>query len=281
MQAQRTDDRDRAVRDSVAGLGLLSTGTPSAACTICTTRSPNCRPRLRIPQSGGSGCLSPAGDEPGSGGPGLVQLPAVRFATRIGEALVWTAFALEFAVMIAVVDRKLKYCVKHWIDMLVIVLPLLAFLRSLQLARLVRLHQIGKFTRLYRLRGSVVRAQRGAVVASVVERGLCAIHRGNLPGCRTRWPRKSAISKPCAGRSAISNGKSSDKRRQVAAPPDARREHREGGEVSLKPQSPVRVSRCRRVPLARGAPAGPHLQVPVTNWTNGCIMELRVADRPV
>ena len=83
-------------------------------------------------------------------------------------------------------------------------------------------------------------------------RALVAIHRGNLPGCRTCWPRKSAISKPCAGRSAISNGKSSDKRRQVAAPPDARREHREGGEVSLKPQSPVRVSRCRRVPLARG-----------------------------
>jgi hypothetical protein len=100
------------------------------------------------------------------------QLPAVRFATRIGEALIWTAFALEFTVMIAVVDRKLKYCVKHWIDILVIVLPLVAFLRSLRLARLARLHQIGRFTRLYRLRGSVVRAQRGAVVASVVERGL-------------------------------------------------------------------------------------------------------------
>ena len=103
---------------------------------------------------------------------------------RIGEALIWTAFALEFTVMIAVVDRKLKYCWQHWIDILVIVLPLVAFLRSLRLARLARLHQIGKFTRLYRLRGSVVRAQRAiAVVASVVERGLlCAIHKSNSPG---------------------------------------------------------------------------------------------------
>jgi hypothetical protein len=100
------------------------------------------------------------------------QLPSVRFATRIGEALIWTAFALEFLVMIAVVDRKLKYCLKHWIDILVIVLPLVAFLRSLRLARLARLNQIGRFTRLYRLRGSVVRAQRGMVVASVVERKL-------------------------------------------------------------------------------------------------------------
>ncbi len=45
-------------------------------------------------------------------------------------------------------------------------------MRSLRLARLARLNQIGRFTRLYRLRGSVVRAQRGAVVASVVERKL-------------------------------------------------------------------------------------------------------------
>jgi voltage-gated potassium channel len=98
--------------------------------------------------------------------------PAVRFVTRIGEALIWAAFALEFTVMISVVDRKLRYCRQHWIDILVIVLPLIAFLRSLRLARLARLHQIGRFTRLYRLRGSIVRAQRGAVVASVVERKL-------------------------------------------------------------------------------------------------------------
>jgi voltage-gated potassium channel len=106
--------------------------------------------------------------------------PAVRFATRVGEALIWAAFALEFTVMISVVDRKLKYCLRHWIDILVIVLPLIAFLRSLRLARLARLHQIGKFTRLYRLRGSVVRAQRGAVVASVVERKLLRNPRKHL-----------------------------------------------------------------------------------------------------
>jgi len=100
------------------------------------------------------------------------QLPSVRFATRIGEALIWAAFALEFMVMIAVVERKLKYCLKHWIDILVIVLPLVAFLRSLRLVRLARLNQVGRFTRLYRLRGSVVRAQRGMVVASIVERKL-------------------------------------------------------------------------------------------------------------
>jgi hypothetical protein len=91
--------------------------------------------------------------------------PALR-----ARLVIWTAFALEFLVMIAVVDRKLKYCLKHWIDILVIVLPLVAFLRSLRLARLARLNQIGKFTRVYRLRGSVVRAQKGLVVASVIER---------------------------------------------------------------------------------------------------------------
>jgi hypothetical protein len=98
--------------------------------------------------------------------------PAVRFATRVGEALIWAAFALEFTVMISIVERKFRYCRQHWIDLLVIVLPLIGFLRSLRLVRLARLQQVGKFTRLYRLRGSVLRAQRGMVVASVVERKL-------------------------------------------------------------------------------------------------------------
>jgi hypothetical protein len=128
-----------------------------------------------VVQSQNAAAIDPSAEPATSQVPAILawaQVPAVRFATRIGEALVWTAFALEFAVMIAVVDRKLKYCVKHWIDILVIVLPLVAFMRSLRLARLARLHQIGRFTRLYRLRGSVVRAQRGMVVASVAERRL-------------------------------------------------------------------------------------------------------------
>jgi hypothetical protein len=104
----------------------------------------------------------------------VAHQPAVRLATRIGEALIWTAFALEFVVMISVVDRKLRYCLQHWIDILVIVLPLIGFLRMLRLARLARLNQLGRFTRLYRLRGSVLRAQRGMVVASFLDR---VIHR--------------------------------------------------------------------------------------------------------
>jgi voltage-gated potassium channel len=104
----------------------------------------------------------------------VAHRPSVRLATRIGEALIWAAFALEFVVMTSVVDRKLRYCLQHWIDILVIVLPLVGFLRTLRLARLARLNQLGRFTRLYRLRGSVLRAQRGMIVASFVDR---VIHR--------------------------------------------------------------------------------------------------------
>jgi hypothetical protein len=104
----------------------------------------------------------------------MAHQPSVRLATRVGEALIWTAFALEFVVMISVVDRKLRYCLQHWIDILVIVLPLIGFLRMLRVARLARLNQLGRFTRLYRLRGSVLRAQRGMIVASFLDR---VIHR--------------------------------------------------------------------------------------------------------
>ena len=156
------------------------------------------------------------------------QLPAVRFATRIGEALIWTAFALEFTVMIAVIDRKLKYCLKHWIDILVIVLPLVAFMRSLRLAR---------------FRGSIRSANSRVCIACAARScgpsgarswcrlsnaGCFAIRKSSSPGFGTRSPRKSANSKPCAGKSAISNGRSSDKLRRVAASLDARRKRPQG-----------------------------------------------------
>ena len=148
------------------------------------------------------------------------QLPAVRFATRIGEALIWTAFALEFTVMISVVDRKLRYCRQHWIDILVIVLPLIAFLRSLRLARLARLNQIGRFTRLYRLRGSVVRRSAAWWSRRLSNASCCAIRACISPSFRTRFLRKSAKPKDCARKSTTWSLKSVARKRPVAASRD-------------------------------------------------------------
>lgn len=56
-------------------------------------------------------------------------------------ALIWFAFALEFVVMCSLAERKWDYCLKHWLDLAIILLPLVAFLRALRLGRLLRLQQ--------------------------------------------------------------------------------------------------------------------------------------------
>lgn len=51
---------------------------------------------------------------------------------------VWAAFALDFAIRLALAERRLQYAVKHWYDVALIALPLLRPLRLLRLVALFR-----------------------------------------------------------------------------------------------------------------------------------------------
>ncbi|QDT65354.1 hypothetical protein [Calycomorphotria hydatis] len=92
------------------------------------------------------------------------------FALTTG--FIWFAFALEFLVMISVAPKKLIYCKDHWLDLAIILLPLIAFLRAARLGRLLRLQQVAKAGRMYRLKGLIFRLQRAAIVLNLVERIL-------------------------------------------------------------------------------------------------------------
>jgi voltage-gated potassium channel len=96
----------------------------------------------------------------------LTENPTLALATHIAIGLIWFAFAVEFVVMISIVAHKARYCKQHWIDIAVIVLPLVAFMRA---ARLMRL---GRTVRLFRLRGLLMRVYRGVLVLDVIDRLL-------------------------------------------------------------------------------------------------------------
>jgi voltage-gated potassium channel len=85
-------------------------------------------------------------------------------------ALIWFAFTFEFVVMCSLAENKLDYCLKHWLDLAVILLPLVAFLRALRLGRLLRLQQLGRTARVYKLRGTVMRAWRALLVLEIMRR---------------------------------------------------------------------------------------------------------------
>ena len=106
----------------------------------------------------------------------VAQYGWLRFALHVGTGVIWFAFAAEFIVMVSIADKKLAYCKKHWIDLAIILLPLFSFLRSLRamratrLANIMRVPQITKMARVYRLRGTAVKAVRGLILLDVLHR---------------------------------------------------------------------------------------------------------------
>jgi len=87
-------------------------------------------------------------------------------------ALIWFAFAYEFVVMFSLAEKKFEYCKTHWLDLAIILLPLVAFLRALRLGRLLRLQQLSRTARIYRMRGLAMRAWRALLVLEIVRRVL-------------------------------------------------------------------------------------------------------------
>lgn len=90
----------------------------------------------------------------------------------VATRLIWFAFALEFLILLAVTPRKVEYAVRHWVDLVIILLPFAAFLRSLQVVRagqLLRAQQMSKLAATYRLRGLAVKVLQAVLLLRVLE----------------------------------------------------------------------------------------------------------------
>lgn len=103
---------------------------------------------------------------------------ALRYGLHFSTGLIWFAFAAEFIIMVSAAERKFAYCKQHWLDLAIILLPVISFLRSLQvlratrLAKLTKVQQLSKMARVYRLRGVSTKALRALVVFELLHRLL-------------------------------------------------------------------------------------------------------------
>ncbi|NND98068.1 MAG: potassium channel protein [Pirellulaceae bacterium] len=104
------------------------------------------------------------------------QYTWLRLALHFGTGVIWFAFATEFILMVSVADKKLAYCKKHWVDLAIILLPLFSFLRSMRalratrLAHVMRIPQVSKLARVYRLRGTSLKAVQALILLDVFQR---------------------------------------------------------------------------------------------------------------
>jgi len=84
-------------------------------------------------------------------------------------AFIWMAFVFEFVVMISIVAKKVRYCKQNWIDLLVVLLPLVSFMGAARLGRLLRLKQLSRTAKIYRMRGLLLRSWRAVIALDVID----------------------------------------------------------------------------------------------------------------
>lgn len=102
----------------------------------------------------------------------------LKLVLSISMGLIWCAFACEFILMVSSTTKKLEYVKKNWIDLAIILLPLVSFLRSLRifraakLAKFAKLQQLTKMGRVYRMRGLLAKTVRAFLVLEIVNRVL-------------------------------------------------------------------------------------------------------------
>lgn len=105
-----------------------------------------------------------------TGGETLDNHPRMALATHLATCIIWIGFTMEFLWMVAAAPGKLAYCLKNWINLVIILLPLVAFLRVLNVFRFTRMLRAGKLLRAYRLRGLWTRLWRLALLFNLLER---------------------------------------------------------------------------------------------------------------
>lgn len=99
----------------------------------------------------------------------LAESPWLAWLLSVGSALVWAAFAYEFIVCCTIAEKRFTYIKQHWLDAIIILLPLVAFLRAARLARLAKIQQTA---RVFRMRGMVMRMWKAVVLFDLLERVL-------------------------------------------------------------------------------------------------------------
>jgi hypothetical protein len=99
--------------------------------------------------------------------------PVLAWWLDVGTGVIWLAFAVELILMVAVTDRKWRYCLLHWVDVVIVLLPvveILPLMRLLRVGRILRLEQLLRWGRLARLKALFSHGWRAFLVLQIVQR---------------------------------------------------------------------------------------------------------------
>ncbi len=119
------------------------------------------------------------------------EYPRLALGLHFVNALIWFCFALEFAAMLPLARRRKQYCARHWLSIVIILLPGLGFLRALRLFSTLGAAGSVQFLRAWRFRVLMARALRVALFFNIAERFMRLRPETFLPVLRQRRERKA------------------------------------------------------------------------------------------
>jgi voltage-gated potassium channel len=96
------------------------------------------------------------------------RVPDIRLYLEGVQAFIWIAFTFEFILMFSVTRDKLDYCKANWIDLFIILLPLVSFLRTFRAIQGIA--RVNQLARAYRFRGVITKVREALVLADLVQR---------------------------------------------------------------------------------------------------------------
>jgi voltage-gated potassium channel len=119
--------------------------------------------------------------------------PALAVTLGLATRLIWLAFAVELVVHLAAARRRMDYAMQHWLDVSIVVIPLISFLRVLRLGRVLRIARMGRLARaqrIQRLRALAMRGYRALLLLKVLERFSVFLARKRLNSLKSGIRRK-------------------------------------------------------------------------------------------
>jgi hypothetical protein len=99
--------------------------------------------------------------------------------THFGNALIWGLFVTEFTLMISITPKRFDYLITHWLELLIIILPMLALTRFIFIAKYLKLSKSGyllwfvklqDILNIYRARSVLHRIIRILVIIDIMKR---------------------------------------------------------------------------------------------------------------
>ena len=96
---------------------------------------------------------------------------------NMGNALIWGLFVLEFIIMFSLTKKRSQYLIKHWLEIFIILLPMLALARFLLVSKYLYISKqaywfvkLQKILNIYRARTVVTRIIRIFIIIDIVKR---------------------------------------------------------------------------------------------------------------